>query len=126
MTGTSARRAWGVVLVLAGILIAALGMFARGIEAYYASYGGNFEIGNGNVYDIDEATGSRELVFSGTASEANAWVESQRDDNRANLTVYNLVVAAAVAATFGGIVMIVKPRRVDAPADSDLQSAKNP
>ncbi len=70
-----------LALFIAGVLIVYGGLFW---VSYVEEYGGGrnwmTETANGQVqvYEVNEDTGSRTLVFTGTQAEADRWIDEQR------------------------------------------------
>jgi hypothetical protein len=94
-----------VVIYLTGIFVLLSGMLWA---AFVNEYGGgtNYEIVTtgsvSQVYTIDEAIGAEDLVFEGTTTQAERWVEEHRAAGR-DMTLPYVTIAVGFLVTVGSL-----------------------
>lgn len=99
------------LLVVMGMALGFVGVVAWSLEAEYGA-GTNHVVETdsasdvGRVYEVDEQTGTQELLFEGTVAEAEAFAEERRTTGRNFLIPVLLIAGGAGLFAFG-----IWPRR---------------
>ncbi len=96
-----------VVIFLTGIFVLLSGMLWANFVNEYGD-GTTYEVTTagslGQVYVVDEASGRPDLVFEGTANEAEQWAESRREATR-DMTLPFVTIGIGLLVTMGALGM---------------------